>query len=804
MKVSLNWIKQYVDLPEGLTMEQLSYDLTMRTVEVEGVVNPADALKGCVLGVITDIADHPQADMLKVCAVDVGQEAPATIVCGGSNIYVGMRCAVALPGAQVRWHGEGEPVAIKVTKLRGVKSEGMICAAAELELDGLFPSGDDHGVMDLAAFQSQPGAPLGEVLQLEDMILEIDNKSLTNRPDLWGHYGIARELSAIYGSALKPLPQFEKPEGLPAYPVSIENPERCRRYAGLVYEGLSSAPSPWWLQLALWKTDVRPINSLVDLTNYVMLSVGQPTHGFDKENVQGEIIVRNARQGETLTLLDGHPLKLTPQDLLICDAAEPIALGGIMGGEKDSILPATTQMILEIANFEPIGVRHSASRHQIRTESAIRNEKGLDTQRVDAAMAVADQLIKELFPQARLSAFTDTYPAQTKRPVIRVGLSWLITRLGRQLSADEAAAILSPLGFELACEAGDLLVTVPSWRATGDVSQKDDVLEEIARMIGYNRFQFIPPAVTLKRAVNQPDMLMERRMREYLAARADMQEVFTYPWVDRHYIEAAGLNPGDCLSLSAPPSPDTASLRPSLVPGMLECVATNLRFMEALRIFECTQVFAPGETHPSEAAETLPLQRRFLASALVGQDARLLFREAKGVLEALPRYAMAESFQFAHIEKPAWADPKAWLNVMSNDQAIGSLGVISLKAARLAGIKRASVVIFELNIEAIRPLPSRSNAYHRLPLFPQVEQDFSVLLDEDTPWQAIRDSLVSSVKSIDFIEEYRGKQIPQGKKSVMFRVRFGSDQGTMTSEQIDEKMNSILKRIKKLGGEVRN
>ncbi|MDD4134676.1 MAG: phenylalanine--tRNA ligase subunit beta [Eubacteriales bacterium] len=804
MKVSLNWIRRYVDLPDGLSTDQLSHDLTMRTVEVEGAVNPADGLSGVVLGIINDITPHPQADMLRVCLVDIGQGNPATIVCGGSNIHVGMKAAVAIPGAQVRWHGEGEPVTIKATKLRGVKSEGMICAAGELDLQDLFPAEDDHEVMDLEVFEGRPGDAIGPLLGFDDIILEIDNKSLTNRPDLWGHYGIARELSAIYHRPLKHLPDFRKPDALPRYPVEIENPQRCPRYAGLVYEGVNSAPSPWWLKLALWKAGIRPINALVDLTNFVMLDVGQPTHGFDKDHVQEKVIVRNARPGETLTLLDGQPLILAPEDLMICDATEPIALAGVMGGAKDSILADTTTMILEIANFEPIGIRRSASRFQIRTESAIRNEKGLDTQRVDQAIAVANALIKELFPQARLTAFNDNYPQKTQCPIIQVKLDWLVTRLGRSLSAEEAADILRPLGFAVTHGNEALQVSVPSWRATGDIDLPDDVLEEIARMVGYNHFSFIPPKVLLTGAVRQPDVRLARRLREYLALETGLQEVYTYPWVNRRFLEAAGLSPANCLALATPPSPDTAWLRPSLIPAMLESTVLNLRYFEDFRIFECAQVFTPGAARPSEEAETLPLQKRFLAAAYAGHDPALLFRQLKGVLQALPRAVMSEPLIFEQKDKPAWADPKAWLNILCGSEVIGSFGVISLKAARLSGIKRASVAAMELNVEGLLPLPSRSNIYHRLPLFPLVEQDFSVLLDEKTPWQAVADALEGSVRSIDFIEEYRGKQIPEGKKSVMFRVRFGSDTGTMTAEQIDEKMNSINKKIKKLGGEVRN
>ncbi len=803
MKLSLNWLRQYVDLPEDLRVEQLSHDLTMRTVEVEGAKALAQALNGIVVGVITDIKEHPQADMLRVCEVDIGRDTPCTIVCGGTNIRTGMPVAVAVPGAKVRWHGEGEPVTIKTTKLRGVKSEGMICAAGELDLEDLFPTENDHEILDLSDFPAKSGDPVAKALGLDDFILEIDNKSLTNRPDLWGHYGIARELSAIYSRPLKPLPDFARPENLPEFPVTIEDSERCRRYTGVVYEGLQNITSPYWLRLALWKTGVRPISSLVDITNFVMLAVGQPTHGFDKDSVRREIVVRSARPGEKLTLLDGKLLSLTADDLMICDATEPIALAGVMGGERDSILPGTNGMLLEIANFEPIGIRRSESRFQLRTESAIRNEKSLDTQRVDLAMAAADQLIRRLFPKARITAYTDRYPVKTCSPVINVRLDWLSTRLGRALNAGQAAAMLKPLGFMVNEGETGLLITVPTWRATGDVSLKEDVLEEIARMIGYHHFDFIPPSVSLNKAVKQPHVSLERKVREYLAFQCGMQEVFTYPWVSMKYVAAAGIPPERCLVLSTPPSPDTSHLRPSLVPGMLSTAALNLRYFEAFRVFELTQVFSPGETHPSEEGETLPLQRRFLAAGIIGQEPERLFREAKGVLEYLPRAVMAERFSFEQVEQPTWADGKAWLNVLSNGAVIGSLGLVSRKSTRAADIKRAHMALLEINMEGVLPLPSRSNRFESLPMFPLVEQDFSVVLDESIPWLQISSQLESSVKNIEFIEEYRGKQIPSGKKSVMFRVRFGSDEGTMTAAQIDEKMNAIIRKIRKLGGEVR-
>ena len=804
MKVSLNWIRQYVDLPQDLDLKALAHDLTMRTVEVEDAVNPADILDKILVGVITDIQPHPQADMLRVCRVDIGADEDSTIVCGGSNIAVGQKVAVATPGSYVRWHGEGEPVLIKPTKLRGVKSDGMICAAAEMGMEELFPATDDHAILDLSDFsEARPGMPVGQALQLEDIILEIDNKSLTNRPDLWCHYGIARELAAIYGQRLQPLPGFDTPNNLPEYPVSILNDDRCRRYAALQYEGLQNEPSPYWLKLCLWKTGIRPISSLVDITNYVMLAVGQPTHAFDKNMVQEEIIIRTAQPGETLTLLDGKRLQLTQDDLMICDRQEPIALAGVMGGEKDSILPTTDNLLLEIANFEPKGVRRSASRFQVRTESAIRNEKGLDPERMDQAMAVADQLIRMLYPQARLTAYTDRYPMASKPVIIPVSLDWLGTRLGETITGDAVDSLLRPLGFEISQHGTELEVRVPSWRATGDVDIKDDVLEEIARMIGYEAFDFIPPTVRLSKAINQRPVQLERKTREYLAFQCGMQEVFTYPWVKNQFLEAAGCELDTCLQLAAPPSPDSACLRPSLVPAMLETASLNLRYFDEFSVFELAQVFAPGESHPSTPEETLPLQRRSLAAALVGKDARRLFSHAKGILEDLPRAVMAESLTFAQVQQPAWADPKVWLNILSGDRVIGSLGLISGQAARQADIKHSHAALFELDLEQVKPLPSRSNDVEALPLFPLVEQDYSVLLDDEVSWSQVKQALEKGISRLDFIEEYRGKQVPAGKKSLMFKVTFGSDEGTLTAREIEEKGEVIKRRLEKLGGELR-
>lgn len=809
MKFSYNWIREYVDLPADLSLQQLSYDLTMRTVEVEGTVNFAADLDQVVVGRIEAIAAHPRADRLLVCQVDIGRSEPAVIVCGGSNLAVGRKVAVALPGSMVRWHGEGEPVQVKKAKLRGVESYGMICASSEIGLADLFPAEDEREIMDLSDWASPAGTDLSQALDLNDQILEIDNKSLTNRPDLWGHYGIARELAAIYKCELKPLPRLKISEKVAQYPVEIEAPDLCNRYIAAVYTNLTFAASPYWLRLKLWKVGLRPINNLVDITNYVMLATGQPTHGFDETHVEEKILVRRARDGEKLEMLDGSLLKLGVDDLAICDAKKPMALAGIMGGKADSILQDTTEMVLELAKFNPVTTRRSAQRHNMRTEAGIRNEKGVDAERMDEALGVADWLIRRIIPQAELSAYHDCWPVKVSYPVIDVPLSFLNTRLGRDLEAADVVAILKPLGFtvsEQTAESGEVLlrVQVPSWRGTGDVDLPDDILEEVARMIGYENFAFVAPRTTLEQAVRQRGIETERSIKEYLAFRAGFQEIFTYPWIDELYMRAAEIDLSACLRLATPPSPETAWLRSSLVPGLLEAIAGNLRYFDTMKIFELTQVFRPGETHPSEPAETLPLQKRYLAAAVVGRDAVKVFREAKGTLELMPSIAQTEALRFAQIEKPGWADQKVWLNILADQEVIGTLALLSAKTMHNADIRKKMVAVIELDLEKIEPLPSRENRYQPLPQLPLVEQDFSILVDSSVKWQDIENIIAGMVRRCAFMEEYTGKQVPQGKKSVMFRVWLGSDSKTLTAEEINGEAGRILDRIsKKLGGEIR-
>ena len=806
MKLSLNWIRDYVDLPEDLTVDRLAYDLTMSTVEVEGAENLADGLKGVVLGRIVEVTPHPQADRLRVVLCDVGSGEPSTIVCGGVNLEPGQLVAVAVPGAMVRWHGEGDPVEIKATKLRGVMSNGMICSSGEIGLEELFPAAREAEIMDLSGFAGLPGDSIAKVLDLDDTILEIDNKSLTNRPDLWGHYGMARELAAIYRTPLKDLPSAVLPEEGSGIPVRIDRQDRCPRYTALVVENVRNVPSPYWLQCRIWKVGMRPINLLVDITNYVMLATGQPTHGFDRSHVHGGIRVRPAAPGETLELLNGEILNLTGEDLVIADERSPLGLAGVMGGKRDSILPETTEIVLEAANFEALAIRRTAQRFDLRTEASSRYEKSMDPQRVDQALALSSTMFRDLLPEARVSGYTDTYPRPLECAQVDVSLDFLRRRLGKDIAGDEARDILSLLGFTATVD-GDLLhVSVPSWRSTGDISLPDDILEEIARLIGYENFDFRPPQITLSAPVNQRAVELERHIREYLAFRCGLQEVFTYPWIGDEYIAAAGEDERAMLSLQNPPAPDEGRVRSNLVPGLLKSVFTNLRYFDAFRIFELTQVFRDdGYFSPNDEREALPSQDRHLGAAFVGDDPEKLFREARGVLEYMPRIVQTAPLSFEQVRQPAWAEKKLWLNILLGDEVIGDLGLLALKSARAAGIKREQTVLFELTVEKLAPLPSRENRFVHLPSFPLVEQDLSLTFDENVRWHDVEEIVAPMAWAVRFVDEYRGKQVEAGKKSVTFRVWLGSSTGTLTSEQVEQNMERIAGKLKKkLGGEFRS
>lgn len=801
MKVSLNWVRKYVDLPKEVTDKQIAYDLTLRTVEVEGIENTGAKFHDIVVGKILQVKEHPNADSLRICIVDIGEQEPKQIVCGGSNLYEGEYVVVSKPGAEVYWHGETELVKIKETKMRGEPSYGMICGAEEVYLENIFPPKDDHEIVDLKGIDCKPGQNIAELICMNDVVLEIDNKSLTNRPDLWGHYGIARELSAIYNVPLKELPQAEIDANLPKYNVEIQVPEKCNRYAAIEIENVNTKESPMWMKAALINAGMRPINAIVDITNYVMMAVGQPLHAFDRTHVSGEkIVVRNAKKDEELLLLDGNSISLTQDDLVICDDTEAMALAGIRGGKKDSILPETTGVVIEIANFIASTIRKTGKRFDEKTDASIRYEKNLDTERVSQGIALAVQLFAEIFPESKVIAFNDVYPIKTQREVIDVPEEFLNVRLGKVLPKETIETVLKGLGYDVEYKNKIYHVIVPVWRSTGDVYLKDDVMGDIARLLSFESFEAKPLTVKFEHAVLQNKVLLEQRLKQYLAFRCGFNEIFTYPWVDEKYIDAAGINKENSVKLATPPSPSESYLRTSLIPGMLEAISKNLRYFNEFKLFEVAQAFEKGEYHESSQEETLPIHKKLLTACIVGKEASKVFYELKGVLEQMSAHCHMEPLTFKQSEKPTWADINVYLDIMLGNKNIGKLGLLSIKTMNAAKIKRANVAVFELNVNELIPFASRDNKFEHIPVLPLVEKDLSIIVDENVTWEEISGSIKGKLKEVKFVEEYRGNQIPEGKKSIMLTIVIDNGEKTMTSEEINAKMESIVKTLNKRCG----
>ncbi|MBE6649404.1 MAG: phenylalanine--tRNA ligase subunit beta [Ruminococcaceae bacterium] len=809
MKVSLNWIKDYVKLPDDMDLKRLAYDLTMSTVEVEGAESLAESFDKIIVGEIKEVLPHPNADKLRVCKVDVGDGDIKDIVCGGSNLEVGMKVVVACPGAMVRWHGEGEPVEIKNTKLRGVASFGMICAAVEVGLDALFPAKDDHEIMDVTAFDVPAGTPIAKALDLDDIILEIDNKSMTNRPDLWGHYGIAREIAALYDL---PLVQFEKyvPDVSESYDVRIKDTERCPRYIGARVEGLSVKPSPFEMQSRIWRVGMRPINALVDVTNYVMLATGQPTHVFDSNHIIDHIEVRRAQKGEKLQLLNDKDLALCADDLVIADKEGAVALAGVMGGAKDSVLPETESVILEVANFESRGVRRTALRYDNRTEASSRYEKAVDPERCDQALSLAMKLFAELYPEMKVTAFKDEYPNKLQRKEIDVDFDWLDRRLGKRIPQEIVARKLGTMGFDVTFTEKGMHIVVPTWRSTGDVSIKADIMEEVARMYGYENFEATTITTSFDGAVNQLEVDLVRKIKEYLAFRCNMQEIFTYPWMTDEFVNALFPDTNGILALATPPAPNERFVKSSLLPNICKAIVKNERNFGEFDIFEEAQVFFDGEYTSEYKGEQLPKQKKHLGCAFVGSSEKVadLFRKAKGVIGMMPRYTHMEGFTFEKTEKPYWADETVWLNICLNGKKIGELALLSKKAALACGIKVLSAVLVELDMDELVPFKSRTNRYVAMPDFPTNDYDLSFLVDSMVKWDDIYECVMGKknelLKDVSFVEEYKGKQIPAGKKSVTIRLVIASNEKTLTSDEIENVAKSVVKKLTKgVGADIR-
>lgn len=810
MYISLNWLKQYVDLPNDIDPKELAVKLTMATVEVEDIQSTAESLNHVVVGKIIKIDKHPNADKLKLVDVNIGDK-QVTVVCGGSNLKEDMLVALALPGAVVKWHGEGDLVELQPAKVRGVESAGMICASAELGLSALFPSSAPAEIIDLSDSGFSVGAPLARAMGLGDTIYEIDNKSLTNRPDLWGHYGLAREVAAIYGLTLKPAPEKKIKAGKGFdLKVRVDDGAACPRYLAVAIQGIKVADSPAWLKERLLAIGQKPINNIVDITNYVMYDLGQPLHAFSADRIENkEIILRRAEKAEKMVTLDGVERILSEDDLVIADAERAIALAGVMGNANSEIEAATETVVIESANFEPVTIRKTADRFGLRTEAAIRFEKSLDPNLAERAMKKAVNLILEIIPSAKVVSEIIDVDSSKLEPA-RLNLTWdfIDERIGAKIEKSKIIQILTRLGFSVKERKQGIVVGVPTWRATKDIGIAEDIIEEITRIFGYDNLEPQMPAVKIDYYEENKVRVLERQIKNILALAGGANEVYNYSFVSRSLIESLGQSM-DHLELENPWAEDLCLMRKSLIPNILKNVIDNLRYRGEINIFETGKVFLPGEKGDlarPDTANCLPRQD-LLAAGAVYLNQENNFFEAKGIGETIFAKLAIEVEYNGGENLPVWCHPGQSLRILLAGETIGYLATIHPQVAQNLQIPSA-LAVWEINLNKLAELFPSIKKFQALPKFPAVELDLSVIVGEREQWKDIRGLVMSVVpdliKRVYLLDVFKNGKIKTGEKSLTFRVVYQADDRTLEMEEVNKLQARVVGQLEKgVGAQIR-
>ena len=813
MMISLNWIKKFVDLPRDLNPKDLGLKLTLATVEVEGFEKQGENLDDVVVGKIIELNPHPNADKLRLVVVDVGNE-KLKVVCGGINLSVGMLVALAKIGARVRWHGEGDLITLEPAKIRGEESQGMICASSEIGLEAMFPSKVEGEIVDFTPLKLKVGAPLAEALGLDDIVYDIDNKSVTNRPDLWGHYGLARELAAIYELPLKKYSVKKMKEGKEKeLKATVTVPQFCPRYSVVMVDNIKIGPSPTWLVKSLQAIGCRSINNIVDATNFVMFELGQPLHAFDAGKISGsEIVVRLAKEDEMIVTLDGQERTLSKESLVIADKEKALAIAGVMGGANSEITDNTTSIIIEAANFDAPTVRKTTERLGLRTEASIRFEKCLDPELTTVALKRIMEIISEVCPAAHISSFlVDEYGLKNTEKTIETSFSFLKSRIGSDdLDAKKMTDILKRLGFGLKIKGDNLTVTVPTWRATKDVSIAEDLVEEVARMFGYDNLTPVMPAVALGIPVANELRQLEREVKNILVNKNLASEVYNYSYVGEQQIRSLQLDNHRYVELQNPLIEDQKWLRRQLFPGLMNNVIDNLRFEKNLNIFEVGRVFIqekPGDLISPDSDQTLPYQPLMAAGAIVAEGDEEPFYRGKELIEGLLHSLRVEFRSQMAREVPTYIHATRYLEYMIDDQVIGMVGEVHPLIVNDLDIG-SRVVYWELDLTKLLSLREVNNNYEPIAKFPAVMRDVAIVVEEKINWKAVEDIVVNTapqfIRAVSLFDVYKSDKIGVGKKSLAFRVSYQSETATLSSDEVSRWQQKVLVNLEKgVGAESR-
>ncbi len=790
MRVPLKWLSEYVDLT--LDPKQLAERLTMAGAEVSQIITTAGEWDGVSVGEVVDVSQHPNADRLVLATVDLGGERH-TVVCGAPNVAVGQKVPFARTGAHLIDGRTGKTTVLKPAVIRGVESAGMVCSEKELGLS------DYHEGIMVLADDAPVGAPISTYLG--DVIFDMD--ITPNRPDLLSIVGVAHEAAALSdGSVRDPSVQYTaaaKPiKGRAG--VEIADPDLCPRYVAALIEGIKMGESPSWMQERLVAAGLRPINNIVDITNYVMLELGQPLHAFDFKRLrEGQIIVRRARPNETLLLLDGREQKLSPDMLVIADAEAAVALAGVMGGVESEIDQNTTTVLLESANFHGPNIRRTAAAVKVRTDASLRFEKGLSPQLPPVAAQRAVKLMVELCGGKAAAGLIDVYPKREKDVRVTLSQRRLHTLLGMELPVKRVRQLLSSLGFSCRWAPPDsYVVRVPYWRT--DVSIADDVVEEIARIVGYDQLPTTRLRGEFPPVWPQPRRDLRNNVADILVA-AGMQEVVTYSLTSLEALAKVlapeELSSDALLRVANPMSRDQEYARTSLRASLLQALADNVMHRDDLTaLFETARVYLPRPDDLPNEVETVaavisgrPPGRWGEPS---GEPAGLY--EAKSYLDLLFR-RLGVSAQYDEVTDYAFL-PGRTAAVAVDGQRIGLVGQVHPRVVSQFGLE-APVAMFELDLDALLPHVKEVRHYQPVAPYPSLEEDLAVVVESDVPAAQVQGIIQQSslVRSVRLFDVYSGSQVPAGKKSLAFSVSYQAADHTLTDEEVRRQREHIVARL---------
>lgn len=795
MRLSYKWLKEYVRC--DLTVEELADRLTMSGIAVEGITPPIPGLSQILVGRITELVPHPNSDHLTICRVDTGYEI-LQLVSGAPNLAKGINVPVARPGVTLPGG-----VTVESRTFRGEKSEGVICSGAELGTDE-WGYGDEKGVLVLDPGLA-PGTPLDVALGFDDHILEFE---LTpNRGDCLAAINIAREVRALTGGELR-LPDVSVKETNEhtgdLIRVKIEEPGLCRRYAARIIRDVRIAPSPPWLQYRLRSAGIRPINNIVDVTNYVMVETGQPLHAFDYDKLHGrQIIVRHPYPGEKMVSLDGVTRELDQEMLAIADAREPVALAGVMGGLASEVTEASRTILLESAYFDPLNIRRTAKQLGMRTEAAQRFEKGVDINGVIRALDRAAHLIEELGAGIATAGVVDEYVRPEAPLTIRLRTARVNQVLGTNLDRAAVQDIMARLDFSCElCGPDSLLVNVPSYRH--DIDQEIDLIEEVARLYGYDLIKPTIPVGVLAHS-NSPRRSQLRELITEAMVGAGLNEIITYSFIGESSLDKLGMTGPNTFErlvyIQNPLREDQGVLRPSLLPGLVDTISSNYKHKQInLGFFELGLVFE------NTGRDKLPMEKLRLGLAACGEVEREWlepvqerdFYYLKGIMDGLFELLGVRNVSYRPWRNTRILHPGRSAQICVGSEVVGIIGELHPDVLERYDLP-VRVVVSELDLAAVAPFINLSTVFQPLPRFPGISRDLAVVVPVDIPAESIRKTIVETggtlLKECRLFDVYQGPQLPEGHRSLAYSLFFQSQERTLTDEEVTEVYNRILKNL---------